>query len=159
MTVLATCLTVPCGASQGVALSPSKLSLSSSQPSGTTQVYNTGNTTLSYTIQFTNNTRGQLTATPSSGSLAPKQNSTITIQLAGDEHGSSLMLVNTTTQKNFGGAAQVLPAVAGTVVYSANGSAPQAQPSNGTNWSVIAGVFVVFAVVAVSAVYWALRRR
>ena len=155
MTVLATCLTVPCGASQGVALSPSKLSLSSSQPSGTTQVYNTGNTTLSYTIQFTNNTRGQLTATPSSGSLAPKQNSTITIQLAGDEHGSSLMLVNTTTQKNFGGAAQVLPAVAGTVVYSANGSAPQAQPSNGTNWELIGSVIglVVLAAVIVVAVY------
>jgi cobalamin biosynthesis Mg chelatase CobN len=125
-------------------------------------LYNRGNnSTLTYSVNFTNvtNTSGQLTATPSSGAMAPKSNVTVAVRLdvpsdAKDGNFSSSMLVNTSTAQN---GSTLLPALSAKIIYTVQGNAP-AQTAQGVDVPLIAGVLGVFALVAVGAVYVILFR-
>ena len=129
-----------------------------------TTLYNIGNASaLNYAIRFTNDT--QLSATPSSGVIGPKQNATILIHLnvpinAANGSYTSLMVVNGTVAQNFGGSA-VVPQIAGKVAYSISGTTTPPQASNGTNWLItgsIAALCILAAVIVVS-VYITIKRR
>jgi len=118
-------------------------------------LYNPGNnSTFTYSVNFTNvtNTSGQLTATPSSGAIAPKSNVTVVVMLdvpsdAKEGNFSSSMIVNTST---------VFPAIIATITYTVQGNAPA--PAQGIDVPLIAEAFGVFAVVAIAAVYVILLR-
>jgi Abnormal spindle-like microcephaly-assoc'd, ASPM-SPD-2-Hydin len=121
------------------------------------------NSTLAYSVTFTNaaNASGQLTASPSSGSIAPKSNITITVRLdvpsdAKAGNFSSRMVVNSTAQNAEGGTT-VLRALTTNVTYSVQGNAPASAPS-AINVPLVAGVLSVFALIAIGAVYAILRR-
>ncbi|MGA7075433.1 MAG: hypothetical protein WBZ42_02650 [Halobacteriota archaeon] len=123
-------------------------------------LYNRGNnSTLTYSVNFTNvtNTSGQLTATPSSGAIAPKSNVTIAVRLdvpsdAKEGNFSSSMLVNTSTA---GGGSTLLPALSANITYTVQSNAQTAQ---GVDVPLVAGAFGVFALVAIGAVYVILLR-
>ena len=125
-------------------------------------LYNRGNnSSFTYSVNFTNvtNTSGQLTATPSSGAIAPKSNVTVAVRLdvpsdAKDGNFSSSMLVNTSTAQN---GSTLLPALSAKIIYTVQGNAP-AQTAQGVDVPLIAGVLGVFALVAVGAVYVILFR-
>jgi hypothetical protein len=118
-------------------------------------LYNRGNnSTFTYSVHFTNvtNTSGQLTATPSSGAIAPKSNVTVAVRLdipsdAKEGNFSSSMVVNTST---------VFPALNASITYTVQGNAPS--PAQGVDVPLIAGAFGVFALVAIGAVYVILLR-
>jgi len=118
-------------------------------------LYNRGNnSTFTYSVTFTNvtNTSGQLTATPSSGAIAPKSNVTVAVMLdvpsdAKEGNFSSRMIVNTST---------VFPALSAKITYTVQGNAPA--PAQGIDVPLVAGAFGVFAVVAIAAVYVILLR-
>ena len=118
-------------------------------------LYNRGNnSTFTYSVTFTNvtNTSGQLTATPSSGAIAPKSNVTVAVMLdvpsdAKEGNFSSSMIVNTST---------VFPAISAKITYTVQGNAPA--PAQGIDVPLVAGAFGVFAVVAIAAVYVILLR-
>jgi len=118
-------------------------------------LYNRGNnSTFTYSVTFTNvtNTSGQLTATPSSGAIAPKSNVTVAVMLdvpsdAKEGNFSSSMIVNTST---------VFPALSAKITYTVQGNAPA--PAQGIDVPLVAGAFGVFAVVAIAAVYVILLR-
>ena len=120
-------------------------------------LYNRGNnSTLTYSVNFTNvsNTSGQLTATPSSGAIAPKSNVTVAVRLdvpsdAKEGNFSASMLVNTSST--------ALPALSAVITYTVQGNAP-AQTAQGVDVPLIAGAFGVFALVAIGAVYVILSR-
>lgn len=121
------------------------------------------NSTLAYSVTFTNvaNTSGQLTASPSSGSIAPKSNVTIAVRLdvpsdANEGTFSSRMVVNSTAQ-NVGGGSTVLRALATNVTYTVQGNAPASAPTD-INVPLVAGVLGVFALIAIGAVYVILKR-
>jgi len=128
-------------------------------------LYNRGNnSTLTYSVNFTSvtNTSGQLTATPSSGAMAPKSNVTVAVRLdvpsdAKEGNFSSSMVVNTSTAQNFGGGLTLHPALAAEVTYTVQGNAP-AQTAQGVDVPLIAGAFGVFALMAIGAVYVILLR-
>ena len=113
-------------------------------------LYNRGNnSTFTYSVTFANvtNTSGQLTATPSSGAIAPKSNVTVAVMLdvpsdAKEGNFSSSMIVNTST---------VFPALSAKITYTVQGNAPA--PAQGIDVPLVAGAFGVFAVVAIAAVY------
>jgi hypothetical protein len=119
-------------------------------------LYNTGgNSTLAYSIYFTNvtNTSGQLSATPASVVIAPNSNTTVAVRLdvpsdAQDGNFSSRMLVNTTSA--------VRPALSAAITYTVQGNAPT--PAQGVDVPLIAGVLGVFALVGIGAVYVILLR-
>jgi len=123
-------------------------------------LYNRGNnSTLTYSVNFTNvtNTSGQLTATPSSGAIAPKSNVTIAVRLdvpsdAKEGNFNSSMLVNTSTAQN---GSTLLPALSANITYTVQGNAQTAQ---GVDVPLVAGAFGVFALVAIGAVYVILLR-
>jgi hypothetical protein len=125
-------------------------------------LYNRGNnSTLTYSVDFTNvtNTSGQLTATPSSGAMAPKSNVTVAVRLdvpsdAKEGNFSSSMLINTSTAQN---ASTLLPALSAKITYTVQGNAP-AQTAQGVDVPLIAGVLGVFALAAIGAVYVILFR-
>jgi hypothetical protein len=126
-------------------------------------LYNRGNnSTLTYSVNFTNvtSTSGQLTATPSSGAIAPKSNVTVAVRLdvpsdAKEGNFNSSMLVNTSTAQN---GSTLLPALSANITYTVQGNAP-AQTAQGVDVPLIAGAFGVFALVAIGAVYVILLRR
>ena len=112
------------------------------------------NSTPTYSVYFTNvtNTSGQLTATPSSGAIAPKSNVTVAVRLdipsdAKEGNFSSSMVVNTST---------VFPALNASITYTVQGNVPS--PAQGVDVPLIAGAFGVFALVAIGAVYVILLR-
>jgi hypothetical protein len=119
-------------------------------------LYNTGgNSTLAYSIFFTNvtNASGQLSASPASVAIAPNSNVTVAVRLdvpndANEGNFSSSMLVNTTSP--------VRPALSANITYTVQGNAPA--PAQGVDVPLIAGAFGVFAVVAIGAVYVILLR-
>ena len=119
-------------------------------------LYNTGgNSTLAYSINFTNvtNTSGQLSASPASVVIAPNSNVTVAVRLdvpsdAKDGNFSPSMLVNTTSA--------VRPALNATITYTVQGNAPA--PAQGIDVPLIAGVLGVFALVAIGAIYVILLR-
>ena len=123
-------------------------------------LYNRGNnSTLTYSVNFTNvtNTSGQLTATPSSGAMAPKSNVTVAVRLdvpsdAKEGNFNSSMLVNTSTAQN---GSTLLPALSANITYTVQGNAQTAQ---GVDVPLVAGAFGVFALVAIGAVYVILLR-
>jgi HYDIN/CFA65/VesB-like, Ig-like domain len=125
-------------------------------------LYNRGNnSTLTYSVNFTNvsNTSGQLTATPSSGAIAPKSNVTVAVRLdvpsdAKEGNFSASMLVNTSTAQN---GSTLLPALSANVTYTVQGNAA-AQTAQGVDVPLVAGAFGVFALVAIGAVYVILLR-
>ena len=118
-------------------------------------LYNRGNnSSFTYSVNFTNvtNTSGQLTATPSSGAIAPKSNVTVAVRLdvpsdAKEGNFSSSMVVNTST---------VFPALNASITYTVQGNAPS--PAQGVDVPLIAGAFGVFALVAIGAIYIILFR-
>ncbi|MGZ7132909.1 MAG: hypothetical protein ACXVH6_06040 [Halobacteriota archaeon] len=120
-------------------------------------LYNTGgNSTLAYSIKFTNvtNTSGQLSATPASVAIAPNSNVTVAVRLdvpsdAKDGNFSSRMLVNTTSA--------VRPVLSAAITYTVQGNAP-AQTAQGVDVPLVAGALAVFALVAIGAVYVILLR-
>ena len=119
-------------------------------------LYNTGgNSTLAYSINFTNvtNTSGQLSASPASVRIAPNSNVTVTVRLdvpsdAKEGSFSSSMLVNTSST--------LRPALNANITYTVQGNAPA--PAQGVDVPLIAAAFGVFALVAIGAVYIILLR-
>jgi hypothetical protein len=119
-------------------------------------LYNTGgNSTLAYSINFTNvtNTSGQLSASPASVTIAPNSNVTVTVRLdvpsdAKEGSFSSSMLVNTSST--------LRPALNANITYTVQGNAPA--PAQGVDVPLIAAAFGVFALVAIGAVYIILLR-
>jgi hypothetical protein len=119
-------------------------------------LYNTGgNSTLAYSINFTNvtNTSGQLSASPASVRIAPNSNVTVTVRLdvpsdAKEGSFSSSMLINTSST--------LRPALNANITYTVQGNAPA--PAQGVDVPLIAAAFGVFAVVAIGAVYIILLR-
>ena len=119
-------------------------------------LYNTGgNSTLAYSINFTNvtNTSGQLSASPASATITPNSNVTVTVRLdvpsdAKEGSFSSSMLVNTSST--------LRPALNANITYTVQGNVPS--PAQGVDVPLIAGAFGVFALVAIGAVYVILLR-
>ena len=119
-------------------------------------LYNTGgNSTLAYSIYFTNvtNTSGQLSASPASVTIAPNSNATVAVRLdvpsdASEGNFSSSMVVKTSST--------VRPALNANITYTVLGNAPA--PAQGVDVPLIAGVLGVFALVAIGAVYVILFR-
>ena len=121
------------------------------------------NSTLAYSVTFTNvaNTSGQLTASPSSGSIAPKSNITIAVRLdvpgdAKEGNFSSRMVVNSTAQ-NAGGGSTALRALTTNITYTVQGNPPTSALTD-INVPLVAGVLGVFTLIAIGAVYVILRR-
>ena len=119
-------------------------------------LYNTGgNSTLAYSINFTNvtNTSGQLSASPASVTIAPNSNATVAVRLdvpsdASEGNFSSSMVVKTSST--------VRPALNANITYTVLGNAPA--PAQGVDVPLIAAAFGVFALVAIGAVYIILLR-
>ncbi|MGZ8889316.1 MAG: hypothetical protein ACXW1D_07220, partial [Halobacteriota archaeon] len=123
------------------------------------------NSTLTYSINFTNmtNTSGVLTATPALGSIAPKSNVTVAVRLdvpsdAIEGSFSSSMVVNSSTAKNLGGST-ALPAVMAQVTYTVQGNAPAQSTPTDIDLPLVAGTLGVFVLVAIGAVYVILKRK
>jgi hypothetical protein len=124
------------------------------------------NSTITYSITFTNvtNTSGQLTAIPSSGSIAPKSNVTIAIMLdvlSNAEEGSynSSMVVNESTAPNVGSSSTALSALAAQVTYTVQGNAPAKTALSDVNVPLVTSILGVFALIAIAAVYVILKRK
>jgi P pilus assembly chaperone PapD len=124
------------------------------------------NSTLTYSINFTYvaNTSGQLTATPTSGLIAPKSNATVTVRLdvpsdAKEGSFSPSMVVNATTAQDLGGGSTVLPALVAQVTYNVQGNAPTQTALTDIDVPLVIGALSVFALVAIGAVYIILKRK
>jgi hypothetical protein len=115
-------------------------------------------------VAFNNVTSGALTATPSSGQISIKNNSTIIITLnvpnnAKTGSTNATMIVNTSSQQNFGGAV-VLPAVAAKITYTVSGNAtatPQASQTFDVGQAI--GALVILMLIAAGASWLILRRK
>jgi hypothetical protein len=123
------------------------------------------NSSLTYSVKFTNvtNTSGQLTATPSSGAIAPKSNVTVTVRLdvpsdASEGNFSPSMVVNSTAQ-NLGGGSTALPARLVQVTYTVQGNAPAQTALTDIDVPLVTGALFVFALVAIGAVYVILKKK
>jgi hypothetical protein len=123
------------------------------------------NSTLTYSINFTNmtNTSGALTATPSLGSIAPKSNVTVAVRLdvpsdAKEGSFSSSMAVSSTTTQNLRGGSTVLPAVKAQVTYIVQGNAPAQSTPTDIDIPLVTGTLGVFVLVAIGAIYVILKR-
>jgi hypothetical protein len=123
------------------------------------------NSTVTYSVNFTNvtNTSGQLTATPKSGSIAPKSNVTVAVRLdvpsdARESNFSSGLVVNESAAQNLGGGSTVLPALVAQVTYTVQGNAP-AQTAIDIDVPLVTGALGVFALIAIGAVYVILKRK
>jgi HYDIN/CFA65/VesB-like, Ig-like domain len=123
------------------------------------------NSTLTYSVNFINvtSTNGQLTATPSSGAIAPKSNVTVTVRLdvpgdANEGDFSSGMIVNSSTGQNAGGSSTVLPSLAAQVTYTVQGNAPAQTAPTDINVPLVAGVLGLFALIAIGGVYVILKK-
>jgi hypothetical protein len=145
----------------GIGVSPARIDFGTVVRGGNAErdviLYNTGgNSTLAYSISFTNvtNTSGQLSASPASVTIAPNSNATVAVKLdvpsdAKDGNFSSNMLVNTSST--------VRPALSANITYTVQGTAP-AQTAQGVDVPLVAGALGVFALVAIGAVYVILLR-
>lgn len=145
----------------GIGVSPARIDFGTVVRGGNAErdviLYNTGgNSTLAYSISFTNvtNTSGQLSASPASVTIAPNSNATVAVKLdvpsdAKDGNFSSNMLVNTSST--------VRPALSANITYTVQGTAP-AQTAQGVDVPLVAGALGVFALVAIGAVYVILFR-
>jgi len=123
------------------------------------------NSMLTYSVNFTNitNTSGELTATPSLGSIAPKSNVNVAVRLdvpsdAKEGNFSSSMVVNTSTAQNVGGGSTALRALVAQVTYTVQGNAPAQTALTDIDVPLVAGALGVFALVAIGAVYVILKR-
>jgi len=123
------------------------------------------NSTPTYSIYFTNvtNTSGQLTATPSSGIIAPKSNVTVNVRLdvpseAKEGDFSSTMVVDMSTAQNVRGNSTILPALTAQVTYTVHSNAPAQIAPTGINVPLVASVLGLFTLVALGAVYFILKR-
>ena len=145
----------------GIGVSPARIDFGTVVRGGSVErdviLYNTGgNSTLAYSINFTNvtNASGQLSASPASLTIAPNSNVTVAVGLdvpsdAKDGNFSSSMLVNTSSA--------VRPALRANITYTVQGNAP-AQTGQGVDVPLVAGALGVFALVAIGAVYVILLR-
>jgi len=145
----------------GIGVSPARIDFGTVVRGGSVErdviLYNTGgNSTLAYSINFTNvtNTSGQLSASPASLTIAPNSNVTVAVRLdvpndAKDGNFSSSMLVNTSSA--------VRPTLRANITYTVQGNAP-AQTGQGVDVPLVAGALGVFALVAIGAVYVILLR-
>ena len=145
----------------GIGVSPARIDFGTVVRGGSVErdviLYNTGgNSTLAYSINFTNvtNASGQLSASPASLTIAPNSNVTVAVRLdvpsdAKDGNFSSSMLVNTSSA--------VRPALRANITYTVQGNAP-AQTGQGVDVPLVAGALGVFALVAIGAVYVILLR-
>lgn len=123
------------------------------------------NSTVTYSITFTNitNTSGQLTATPSQGSIGPKSNVTIAVRLnvasdAREGSFNSSMVVNESTTPNVGGGSTTLPAVVAQVTYIVQAKAPARTALSSVDVPLVTGVLGVSALVAIAVVYFIFKR-
>jgi len=123
------------------------------------------NSTVTYTINIVNvsNASGQLTATPSFGSIAPRSNVTIVVRLdvpsdAKEGSFSSSIVVNESKVSNSGGKSTVLPTLVGQVNYAVQSNAAGLITLSDVDVPLVAGVFGVFALLAIVAVYVILRK-
>jgi len=123
------------------------------------------NSTLTYSINFTYvaNTSGQLTATPTSGSIAPKSNETVTVRLdvpsdAKEGSFSPNMVVNTSTAQDLKGGSTTSSSLVTQVTYTIQGNAPAQTALTHVDVPLVAGVLCVFALVAIGAVYVILKK-
>ena len=124
------------------------------------------NSSLTYSVNFTNvtNTSAQLTATPTSGSIAPKSNATVTVRLdvpsnAKEGNFTSSMVVNESTAQNLEGGSTALRALVAQVSYTVQGNAPAQIALTGIDVPLVTGALFVFAPVAIGAVYVILIRK
>ena len=147
----------------GIGVSPSVINMGAIAMNGTTsqtmRIYDTSNNTaINYTAQ-TNMTG--VTVTPSSGQIAAKSNTSVTVTVNADtQQGvhSGYLIVNTSAANS--GQVTVLPALAAKITYTtANYSAPPVA-TQGTNWLEIGSVIglVVLEALIVVAVYMLKRR-
>jgi hypothetical protein len=123
------------------------------------------NSTLTYSINFTYviDTSGQLTATPASGSIAPKSNATVTVRLdvpsdAKEGSFSPNMVVNATTAQDLKGGSTGSSLVT-QVTYTIQGNAPAQTALADVNVPLVTGVLCIFALIAIAAVYIILKKK
>ncbi len=124
------------------------------------------NSSLTYSINFTYvmNTSGQLTATPSSGSIAPKSNATVTVRLdvpsdAKEGSFSPNMVVNTSTAQDLQSGSTGSSSLVTQVTYTVQGNVPAQTALTDVNVPLVIGVLCVFALIAIGAVYFILMKK
>src|SRR5450756_615297 len=124
------------------------------------------NSSLTYSINFTYvmNTSGQLTATPSSGSIAPKSNATVTVRLdvpSDAKEGSFRpnMVVNTSTARDLQSGATGSSSIVAQVTYTVRGYVPAQTALTDVNLPLVIGVRCVFARMAKAAVYIIVKKK
>jgi hypothetical protein len=124
------------------------------------------NSSLTYSINFTYvlNTSGQLTATPSSGSIAPKSNATVTVRLdvpsdAKEGSFSPNMVVNTSTAQDLQNGSTGTSSLITQVTYTVQGNVPAQTALTDVNLPFAIGVLCVFALIAIGAVYLILKKK
>ena len=124
------------------------------------------NSTLTYSIDFTYvmNTSGQLTATPTSGSIAPKSNATVTVRLdvpsdAKEGIFSPNMVVNTSTAQKLEGGSMGSASLVTQVTYTIQGNAPAQSALKDVDVSLVIGVLCIFTLIAIGAVYIILKKK
>jgi hypothetical protein len=123
------------------------------------------NSTLTYSINFTyvKDTSGQLTATPISGSIAPKSNATVTVRLdvpsdAKEGSFSPNMVVNSITALDLK-SGSTRSSLVTQVTYTIQGNAPAQTALSDINVPLVTGVLCVFALIAIMAVYFILKKK
>ncbi len=124
------------------------------------------NSTVTYSVNFANvtNTSGRLTATPTSGSIAPKSNVTVVVRLdvpsdAREGNFSSGLVVNESAAQNLGGASTILPALVAQVTYTVQGNTPAQTALTDIDVPLVTGALGVFALIVIGAVYVILKRK
>jgi len=124
------------------------------------------NSSLTYSINFTYvmNTSGQLTATPSSRSIAPKSNATVTVRLdvpsdAKEGSFSPNMVVNTSTARDLQSGSTGSSSLVTQVTYTVQGNVPAQTALTDVNVPLVIGVLCVFALIAIAAVYIILKKK
>jgi hypothetical protein len=159
---VALAVTAPANA-VGVGASPSVVNLGTIGRGGSAtqdfRIYNTDNSTpLNYTVAVVG--ANAVSVTPSSGALNPLTNTTVTVQAnvnnsAKDGNYSGLLVVNSTASGRTGQAV-ILPALAVTVKYLVNGTAPT--PQSTTTIPLVPLVAAGIIVVVIAALYVGIRR-
>jgi hypothetical protein len=124
------------------------------------------NSSLTYSINFTYvmNTSGQLMATPSSESIAPKSNATVTVRLdvpsdAKEGSFSPNMVVNTSTAQDLQSGSTGASSLVTQVTYTVQGNVPAQTALTDVNVPLVIGVLCVFALIAIGAVYFILMKK
>jgi hypothetical protein len=124
------------------------------------------NSSLTYSINFTYvmDTSGQLTATPSSGLIAPKSNATVTVRLevpsdAKEGSFSPNMVVNTSTAQDLQSGSTGSSSLVTQVTYTVQGNVPAQTALTDVNVPLVTGVLCVFALIAIGAVYFILMKK